>query len=276
VKLLPRVQRDIDDFNPGTKIAITEYNYGGGNHFSGGIAQADVLGIFGRDGVFAAAWWDVGNGSSYVNAAFDMFRNYDGTGGKFGDTSIQATTTNNATSSVYASVDANNPNRMVLVAINRSSQPLDAAFEISDDNRFVVAQVYALTTTATPVRGADLAVGAGNQFNYLMPAWSVTTLVLTTLPGDYNADGAVSAADYVIWRKGFGSSTALANGDDTPGVGMDDLARWRSRFGQSASEESIGDIGSTPEPASSVLFVIALFNLQMLRLRSPRRDGQES
>jgi hypothetical protein len=54
IKLLPRVQRDIDDFNPGTKIAITEYNYGGNDHISGAIAQADVLGIFGREGVFAA------------------------------------------------------------------------------------------------------------------------------------------------------------------------------------------------------------------------------
>jgi hypothetical protein len=275
VTLLPRVKRDIDDFNPGTKVAITEYNYGGGNHSSGGIAQADVLGIFGRDGVFAAAWWDVGNGSSYVNGAFNMYRNYDLAGGKFGDTSIQATTSNNATSSVYASVDASNPNRMVLVAINRSSLPLDAAISISDDNRFVVAQVYALTTSATPERKADLAVGAGNQFNYLMPAMSVTTLVLTTLPGDYNADGAVSAADYVVWRKNFGSSIALPNGDDTPGVGMDDLARWRSRFGQSAAGASLGDIGSIPEPSNIFLFAIVLFVLPTLRQRCTKSIAKQ-
>ena len=114
---------------------------------SGGIAQADVLGILGREGVFAAAWWDVGNGSSYVNAAFNMYRNYDGTGGKFGDTSVQATTSNIANSAVYASVDADNPNRMVLVAINRTNQPLDAAIAVSDDNRFVLAQVYKLMST---------------------------------------------------------------------------------------------------------------------------------
>ena len=70
IKLLPRVQRDIDDFNPGTKIAITEYNYGGNNHISGAIAQADVLGIFGREGVFAANIW---GGGSYINGAFDMY-----------------------------------------------------------------------------------------------------------------------------------------------------------------------------------------------------------
>jgi hypothetical protein len=272
IKLLPRVQRDIDDFNPGTKIAITEYNYGAGNHSSGGIAQADVLGILGREGVFAAAWWDVGNGSSYVNAAFNMYRNYDGTGGKFGDTSVQATTSNITNSAVYASVDADNPNRMVLVAINRTNQPLDTAIAVGDDNRFVLAQVYKLmSTSATPVRGTDLVVNAGNQFNYLMPAMSVTTLVLTTLSGDYNADGAVSAADYVLWRKNLGSGNALPNGDDTPGVGMDDFARWRSQFGQSASGlgAGLGELAGIPEPTSILLLLIGGIGLQLCR---PRRN----
>lgn len=272
VKLLPRVQRDIDDFNPGTKIAITEYNYGGGNHTSGGIAQADVLGILGREGVFAAAWWDVNNGSSYVNAAFNMYRNYNGTGGKFGDTSIQATTSNIANSAIYASVDANDPNRMVLVAINRTNQPLDAAIAIADDNRFVLAEVYRLTSAAAaPVRGTDLSVNAGNQFNYIMPAMSVTTLVLTTLLGDYNADGAVTAADYVVWRKSFGSATALPNGDNTPGVGMDDLARWRSNFGKATpgSGAGLGELPGVPEPTSPLLLLGGCIGLQLCR---PRRN----
>ena len=76
-------------------------------------------------------------------------RNYDGAGSKFGDTSVDATTTNNANSSVYASVDANNPNRMTVVAINRTNQPLNAAIAIADDNRFTQAQVE---TAVEPLR----------------------------------------------------------------------------------------------------------------------------
>jgi hypothetical protein len=110
IRLLPRVQRDIDDFNPDTKIAITEYNYGGGNHISGAIAQADVLGIFGREGVFAASWWELDSGSNYVNSAFNMYRNYNNAGGSFGDTSIDADTTSNANSAIYASIDSTDPN----------------------------------------------------------------------------------------------------------------------------------------------------------------------
>ena len=54
VNLLPSLKTRIAHAYPGTKLAFTEYNYGAGHHISGGIAQADVLGIFGRDGVFAA------------------------------------------------------------------------------------------------------------------------------------------------------------------------------------------------------------------------------
>ena len=71
---------------PGTRLAITEYNYGGGEHISGAIAQADVLGIFGREQVFAAALWDLGGGSRFIDAAFAAYCNYDGALGRFGDT----------------------------------------------------------------------------------------------------------------------------------------------------------------------------------------------
>ena len=57
IRLLPRLKGKIAAHYPGTKLAITEYNYGGGNHISGAIAQADVLGIFGREGLFAATLW---------------------------------------------------------------------------------------------------------------------------------------------------------------------------------------------------------------------------
>lgn len=268
IQLLNRAQADIDQYKPGTKMAITEYNYGGGNHISGAIAEADVLGIFGKKDVYAASWWQIesdGN-TNFTFAAMDMFRNYDGAGSKFGDTSVDASTTNNANSAVYASVDASNPNRMTVVAINRSNQPLNAAIAIADDNRFTQAQVYQLTgAVAAAVRGADLSVGAGNQFNYLMPAMSVTTLVLTTLPGDYNADGAVNAADYVVWRKKLGNSAALSNGDDTPGAGADDYARWRTHFGQAAAgaASGLGELNSVPEPISMLLLLAGACVLEL-------------
>ena len=91
IRLLPRLKDKIDANYPGTRLAITEYNYGAGNHISGAIAQADVLGIFGREGLFAANLWRLAANNSFIYGAFEVFRNYDGANGSFGDTSIRAT-----------------------------------------------------------------------------------------------------------------------------------------------------------------------------------------
>src|SRR6185369_10007154 len=96
------------------------YNYGGGDHISGGIAQADVLGIFGREGVYAASQWKLYTSEPFVAGAFGMFRNYDGLNSTFGDTSVSAITSSVSDSSIYASIDSTNPNVMILVAINKT------------------------------------------------------------------------------------------------------------------------------------------------------------
>jgi len=44
------------DFDPGTKMAISEYNFGGTNHISGGIARRTPSAIFGQQGLFSAAF----------------------------------------------------------------------------------------------------------------------------------------------------------------------------------------------------------------------------
>jgi hypothetical protein len=244
VKLLPRVQRDIDDFKPGTKIAITEYNYGGGNHISGAIAEADVLGIFGREGVFAASWWELDSGSSFVNAAFDMYRNFDGKGGQFGDTSVSADTSSIANSTIYASVDSSDPTKMILVAINRTGSPLDTGLAVTSDLRFDRAEVFQLTSSAaSPVQKEDILIDQVNAFRYTLPAYSVSTLVLhavTTLPGDFNADGKVDGRDFLVWQR-------------NPGVG--DLADWQANYGLSIT----ADLSSSVVPEPTTLFYGILF-----------------
>ncbi|MEX2307412.1 MAG: CRTAC1 family protein [Pirellulales bacterium] len=62
-------------------------------------------------------------------------------------------------------------------------------------------------------------------------------------PGDYNGNGIVNAADYVVWRKGLGTIYTQA-----------DYNVWRSRFGQSAGSGSGGNT-TVPEPASAWLLL---------------------
>ena len=72
------------------KISISEYDYGGGDDISGGIAEADVLGVFGANGVFSAAYWPEASNVPYIAGGLAMFRNYDGKGSTFGDISLAA------------------------------------------------------------------------------------------------------------------------------------------------------------------------------------------
>ena len=67
-----------------------------------------MLGIFGREGLFAATLWRLSGNNDFIYGGFDMFRNFDGANGSFGDTSIRATTSDVANATVYASVDAGN------------------------------------------------------------------------------------------------------------------------------------------------------------------------
>lgn len=259
IELLNRVHDDVEQLKPGTKVAITEYNYGGGNHISGAIAQADVLGVFGREDVFAATWWNIeGYGNlDYTNGAFQMFRDFDGTGDTFGDTSVQALTDDIEASSVYASLDTSDPDRMVLVAINRSDAPLDVAMAVTHDRRFDVAQVYQLTASGSaPVRGSDVPIDLVNAFHYTMPAWSVSTLLLlpAEFQSDFDLDGDVDGDDFLAWQSGFGTGRLRAEGDADRdgGVDGDDFLIWQKEFGSVS-----GDAAATavPEPASLTLLV---------------------
>jgi hypothetical protein len=261
IKLLPRVQTDINDFNPGTKIAISEYNYGGGSHISGGIAEADVLGIYGQQGVFAANLW--GDNTQFTSGAFNMYLNYNGTGGKFGDTSIGASVASGeiANSSVYASLDSTNPNRMLVMAINRTNADKTAAISLTYDRVFDHAEVYQLKDgNPNPVRVADIRPSALNALDYLMPAYSVTTLVFVSdgLPGDFNHDGVVDTADYTVWRDSMGQTgNVAADGNEDRIVDVSDYLLWRDNFGRS-EPSGAGANAAVPEPPTSLLFLLGL------------------
>ena len=189
VRLIPRLRDQIAAHYPGTKLAITEYYYGRGGDISGGIAQADVFGIFGREGVFAASIWPFAgiyaspwNGNpnlayAYIFGALRVFRNYDGSGSSFGDTGLQATTSNVAQSSVYAS--RTSTGRTVLVVINKTTTPKVTQITLSGVGSPTAAQVYVMQDgSPNPTRQADVTI-SGNVLTYTMPAMSVSTLALT-------------------------------------------------------------------------------------------------
>ncbi|MFO0559348.1 MAG: glycoside hydrolase family 44 protein [Polyangiales bacterium] len=182
IRLIPRVLEKINTNYPGTLLSISEYNYGGGNHVSGAIAQADALGIFGREGVFAAALWEMDMDERFIYGGFSMFRDYDGAGAAFGDISVRADNSDHAQASVYASVDSASADRVVLVAINKSNSALTAGITVAHTAALTRAEAFVLSgTNPAPQRVAAAmapTISATNAVRYSMPAMSVTTIVL--------------------------------------------------------------------------------------------------
>jgi hypothetical protein len=95
------------------------------------------------------------------------------------------------------------------------------------------------------------------RLNYLSNA--VTLTVFTS--GDFNKNGIVDAADYIVWRQNNGSQA--------------EYTTWRNNFGQFMSMTAAAFSGSStsvavPEPASLILLVLVLA-VEIVRRR--RRDG---
>jgi hypothetical protein len=179
INLLPRIKAKIDRFYPGTKLSFGEYTYGGSGHISGGVAEADALGVFGKYGVFAANMFNQDADISFILGGMAMYRNFDGSGANFGDTSIKADTSENIGTAVYASVDSANANRMILVMINRSNSDMTTSTRIWHTVALKTARLYRLEgTISTPQDKGSLSV-TGNALSLTLPAHSVTTVVLT-------------------------------------------------------------------------------------------------
>lgn len=92
--LIPRVRAWINTYCPGTKLAITEYNWGNDGTTSGAVAQAEALAIFAREGVDMATRWVAPATGSKAERAFQIFLNYDGAGAQVSGDSVAATSAN--------------------------------------------------------------------------------------------------------------------------------------------------------------------------------------
>jgi hypothetical protein len=76
------------------------------------------------------------------------------------------------------------------------------------------------------------------------------------IQGDYNENGTVDAADYVVWRKNLNQSVTIPN-DATPGmVSQEDYGIWRQNFGRTSP--GLGAVVAAPEPGSVVLCVVGI------------------
>ena len=187
IHLLPRLKTAVNQYFPDTGLALTEYNYGGTEHISGGVAQADVLGVLGEFQT-AACFWPLTGDNTYVNAAFTLYRNYDGAGAVFGSASLGVTASNNGIGGVHAARVSDG--RVTVVAINRSrTLSRTARFDLSLVSGQSITDVKPYRLSATggaqvqPV--ASSPTFASSSFSDLLPAMSATLYEIQTTPGGF-------------------------------------------------------------------------------------------
>jgi len=193
-QLIPMLQSWVQNEYPGTKTAIDEYNFGGLESINGALVQADILGIFGRQGLNMGALWPTTNYSAQGpgNYAFAIYRNYDGNDSTFGNTYLHATSAASGTDAegqlaVYAA-QRGSDNAITVMVINKTYGSLTSTinlenfsaasgtsaqvFEYSNSNlSAIVAQPAASVTSPT-------AGGTTSTLTYTFPAQSITLFVV--------------------------------------------------------------------------------------------------
>ncbi|MCQ3939362.1 MAG: hypothetical protein DPW18_20300, partial [Chloroflexi bacterium] len=193
VRLIPRMLEWVNTYYPGTKLAITEYNFGGLEHINGALAQAEILGIFGREGLDLATLWNYPYPNDPLGYyqfetlpgayAFRMYRNYDGNGGKFGETSVSAVSGDSAQLSVFAA-ERNADGAMTLMIINKTDAAITGNVALENFTPDGLARVfqYSASNLNAIVPQPDLAMSPSG-FTYNFPANSITLIVVPAYTG---------------------------------------------------------------------------------------------
>ncbi len=192
--LLPTIEKSINTYYPGTKLAFTEYNFGGGDHISGAVVQADMLGIFAKYGVYFASIWSFDK-NEYQLSAINMFTNYDGAGNGFGDTLVKSEY-ESKNISVYSSIDKDDENKVKVMVINRSiHDEAPVNISLSSDKEYIGAEVYSLYGDNPEIKQLQKVDEiTDNAFSYTLPALSVTEFIINTAQAD-NLNGQENSAD---------------------------------------------------------------------------------
>jgi hypothetical protein len=194
-QLIPMMKKWVAADYPGTKLAIDEYNWGGMEAINGAVAQADILGIFGREGLDLGTMWPTDEPANQMPGmmAFAMYRNYDGKKSTFGDTVLPATSTTAANGdgegqlAVYGGIHTSGAanGTVTVMVINKTYGTLTSTISLNGlSATATTAQAYLYSNSDLNAIVAQPAVtvtqgGAGGTIsNYSFPAQSITLFVI--------------------------------------------------------------------------------------------------
>ena len=194
--MIRSIKERVDQHYPGTKIAITEWEYGSSiDQFAIGLATADVLGVYGREEVFMANHFF--DSDSFTEGGFRLFTNYDGQGGKYGDINVNASNPDVENATIYSSViEGDNDNEVHIIIINKDQDNiLNANVSVNSTQTYIDGIAYRFTeTNESPVFDGVISEIENNSFTYEIPAFSAMHIVL-------NSNDVISAIDESIDEK---------------------------------------------------------------------------
>lgn len=209
IMLIPRLKNWAATYYPGTRIGVTEYNWGAEPYINGATAQADILGIFGREGLDLATRWTTPASNTPTYLAMKMYRNYDGNKSAFGDTSIFTVVPNPDNLSAFGAVRSSD-GAMTLMIINKdlSDSALISA-TITNFNALGTVQRWQLTSANVINRLANLALTNG-VLDDLVPAQSITLYVVPGA-GTFNLQVGPGNAtgQLMLWLNGLAGQTYM-------------------------------------------------------------------
>jgi len=178
--LVPRLRNWADSFYlAGTPIAVTEYNWGAEGHINGATTQADILGIFGREGLDMAARWTTPDPSTPTYKAIKLYTNYDNSGSGFGDTSVQAIGPNPDNIATFAALRSFDGALTVMVINKDLSASAPVTINLANFAGTGTAQVWQLTSANQISRLGDVPDVEGS-ISTSLPAQSITLFVLSS------------------------------------------------------------------------------------------------
>jgi hypothetical protein len=224
VNLIPRLHQWVAANYAGTKLGLTEYNWGAERHMNGATAQADVLGIMGREGMDLANIWAGMSSNLAIYNTFKMYRNYDGLKSTFGDTSVRTTMENPDQVSAFSAVRGTDGALTVMVVnknLYNAGNPgatTSVTVNLANFQGAGVAQRWQLAATnpAANVQNTtishqnDVSFG-GTSFTVNVPMQSVTLFVIAPgqtqpQPGQFQ----FSLSDFQVNENG-GTATITVN-----------------------------------------------------------------
>jgi hypothetical protein len=178
VYLIPRIKGWIaDDYWSGTPAALTEYNWGAEGYINGATTQADIDGILGQQGLDMATRWTVPDSSTPTYKAMQMYRNYDGAGSAFGDTSISASAPNPDNLSAFAALRSSDNAMTVMVISKVLSGNTSVTLTLAHFTPSGTAKVYQLTSSNVIQKLPNVS-WSGGVLNDTEPAQSITLYIL--------------------------------------------------------------------------------------------------